>query len=84
MTLHPMLDPKFITRPIKRSLKDKGVDLMSLGEEAGAMDEAMNAVLDMLYPNQTAELDAMPYGELQKLFQECMEKTFPTTETVEK
>jgi len=79
-----MLEPKFITRPIKKALKDKGVNLMSLGEDADAMDEAMNATLDMLYPNQTAEIDAMPYGDLQKLFQQCMERTFPDAETVEK
>lgn len=76
------LEPKFITRPIKKALKEKGIDLLDIGDEASKMDDAMNAVLDMLYPNQSPDLDAMPYGELQKLFSGCMEKTFPTTETV--
>jgi len=78
------LEPKFITRPVKKALKEKGVDLLALGEDAALMDEAMNSVLDMLYPNQTVDLDALPYGELQQLFHSCMEKTFPDQETVEK
>ena len=85
MTLPPMLEPKFITRPIKRALKTKGIDLLKQGkDDASGFDETMNATLDMLYPNHTVELDSMPYGDLQKLFMECMTKTFPSAQVVEK
>jgi len=82
-----MLEPKFITRPIKKALKSKGFDLFAMGGEGttpDSFDDTMNAVIDALYPNHTAEIDSMPYGEIQALFRACMDKTFPTKETVEK
>ncbi len=78
-----MPEARFITRPIKKQLKEQGFDLLNIDEkDFSKFDEAMNAALNLLYPELIEEFDKKPYGELQKLFQDCMERTFPTTEIV--
>lgn len=76
-------EPRFITRPVMKDLREKGHDPSKFDPNNANM-EMMEEVLYTLYPDQHDVLDAVPYGQLPGLLMKCFDLTFEKQEAEEK
>jgi hypothetical protein len=62
-----------LSRPERRKLRDMGINLM---DPSAAPKDLPLEVLDMMFPEQAAELDQLSFEQEVELFKAVMEKTF--------